>query len=709
MALSRRRFLQVTAAAGGGLAVGFPMPLQARGEEDVPHRINAWLTIGTDGTVTVTCHHSEMGQGVTTALPMLVAEELDVPWQDVRFEMAPAMEGQYSNRMFGSMSTGGSTSVRESFYYLQSAGTAARMLLERAAAQIWGVDAATCQGRQGRVVHAPSGRSLEYGALAAEASRLDPPSEVYLKEAKARTLIGRPVPRLDVAEKVTGKARFGIDVVVPDMLVGTVAQAPVIGAGLKRLDPAPAYAIEGVREVIQLPGAAVVLADDYWTAKKGLDALQPEWHETAPNASFDSAEFATRLAKAAADGGVDLEVKRHPKEALRTAAKVVTADYAVPFLAHATMEPMNATARVEQNRVDMWLPTQSQSGVVHGVSRALGIDPGKVKVHTTYLGGGFGRRSEWDFAVLAALASKKAKRPVKLIWSREEDTTHDWYRPMASARFAGGLDDDGNLVAWENVVASPSILRQKRPSAVRGGIDRSSMEGAHRLPYDIPHQRIAYALVDMRVPLGWWRSVGHSVNGFFVESFVDEMAHAAGADPVAFRLKLLGNKSPRHAAVLERAAEKAGWSKAAPPGRFRGVSLHESFGSIVAEVAEVSMQDGKVGLHRVTCVVDCGTVVNPDTVEAQMESGIVYALTAALYGEVPFKAGQAQVTNFHDYPMVRLARSPAVDVHIIESGADIGGIGEPATPPLFAALTNAIFAATGKRVRSLPLSQHGLA
>ncbi len=706
MTVSRRQFLQTGAAAAGGLVIGFHLPAPGRGARAATAEaaINAWLRIAPDDTVTILVAHSEMGQGVYTSLPMIVAEELEADWKKVRAEMAPA-DPEYRNRMFGVQATGGSTSVRSSFDHLRQAGATAREMLRQAAAERWGVPVAECHASGGRIVHGPKGWQATYGELAEAAARLEPPAEVALKKPAQWTLIGKPTPRLDTPLKVDGSAVFGVDVKLDGLLVGTVMACPVFGGRLRSVDEAPALAVKGVRAVVPLDDAVVVVADGYWPALKGLRALAPVWDEGA-NAAMSSASIRAGF-MAALDGPAAVAATAGDDAALAGAAKQVEAVYEVPFLAHATMEPMNATARVAADGVEIWAPTQGQGPIQFAVGAALGVEPVQVKVHTTFLGGGFGRRFETDFVLQTVLAAKAVGAPVKLIWSREEDIRHDFYRPAAVARLRGGLDAAGRPVAWQARLVCPSIMTRALPDYVKDGIDPSSVEGAVEIPYRIANRRTEYAMTHTGVPVGFWRSVGNSQNAFFVESFLDEIAHAAGADPLDFRLRLL-DEAPRHRAVLEAAAEAAGWGGPLAAGRFRGLALHESFGSIVAEAVEISVGEGKaLRVHKVACAVDCGVVVNPDTVVAQMESGIVYGLTAALFGEITLRDGRVEQGNFDGYEMLRLAQMPEIAVRIVESGAALGGIGEPSTPPIAPAVANAIFAATGERVRSLPFARHG--
>ncbi len=708
--LTRRRFLQVGAAVTGGLVIGFQLPeggRLARAETVADDEwINAWLRVGSDDTVTILVSNSEMGQGVYTALPMLIAEELEVDWEQVRAEMAPA-EPIYNNAIFGMQATGGSTSVRATHEPLRRVGAAARELLIRAAAERWGVDPGECKARSGRVHHEASGRSERYGALAAAAAKLELAGEPELKPREEWLILGKAMPRLDVPQKVDGSAIFGTDVEVEGMKIATVRQCPVFGGTLAAVDPAPALDMAGVEHVVELEDAVVVVANGYWNALQGAKSLQPEW-DAGEHASMSSEGILEQFRAALETSGAPAHTAGDVDTAMADATRTMEAVYHVPFLAHATMEPMNATARVTADGADIWAPTQAQGPVQATAAGILGIDPGKVRVHTTFLGGGFGRRFELDFITQAVRTAAEVGAPIKLIWSREEDTQHDFYRPMSVTRFRAGLDQDGQPSAWDCRIVCPSIFSRVFPNFVENGIDSTSVEAAVELPYAIPNQRVDYVMQDTGVPVGFWRSVGNSQNAFFVQSFIDELANAAGVDPLDYQLRLMKDH-PRHQAVLKAAAELGEWETSVPEGRGRGLAIQESFGSIVAEVAEVSVDAaGKVRVHRVGCAVDCGRTVNPDTVVAQMESGIVYGLTAALYGEITVKNGRVLEANFDSYPMLQLAEMPEIQVRIIESGEALGGIGEPATPPIAPAVANAIFALTGKRLRHLPIRPEDL-
>ncbi|PYP24580.1 MAG: twin-arginine translocation pathway signal protein [Gemmatimonadetes bacterium] len=703
--VTRRAFLETAGAAGAGLVISFYLPsgLRFRSPTAGPFAPNAWLRIGEDESVLVIVDRSEMGQGVTTALPMLLAEELEADWSRIRIEFAPA-DKAYTNPMFGMQGTGGSTSVRAAYTPLRKAGAAARELLVAAAAQTWGVEKAECRAERGAVVHARSKRRLTYGKLVTKAATLGAPPDVPLKDPKDWKILGTRVRRLDTPPKVDGSAQFGIDVKVPGMLVAVVARSPVFGGKVTSFDAAKAKAVPGVRQVVQISSGVAVVADGYWPAKKGRDALAITWDE-GPTASVSSATIAQLFGQRAEQAGA---VARHggdPDGTLGSAPAKVDAVYDLPFLAHATMEPMNCTAHVRADGVDIWAPTQFQTGAQGFGAKIGGVTPDKVKVHTTYLGGGFGRRFELDFIQEALETSKAVGAPVKVIWSREDDIRNAQYRPANHHRMRAGLDANGQPVAWTHRIVAPSIMARVFPDTVKNGLDEEAVEGGVGMPYAIPNVHVDYLLTDTGIPVGFWRSVNNSYNAFAVESFIDELAHAAKKDPYEYRRDLLG-KAPRHLGALNLAASKAGWGTAPPAGRARGIAVYKSFESYVAEVAEVSVaSDGAVKVHRVVCAVDCGPVVNPSIVEAQMESAIVYGLTAALYGEIAIEGGRVKQSNFHDYQMLRLAEMPKVEVYIVPSTDAQGGVGEPGTPPIAPAVANAIFAATGKRIRKLPIGK----
>lgn len=702
---SRRRFLKGSALLGGGLLIGFSLPPALRGAEAAtaaaPFAPNAWIRVGTDGAVTIIVDKSEMGQGVLTSLPMIAAEELKVDWSGIAYQQAPA-DKAYFNPMFGSQGTGGSTSVRASWMPLRKAGAAAREMLVSAAAKRWGVPAASCVARDGKVVHQASGRSLGYGELAEAAASLPVPDNPKLTDPADFRIIGQSLKRLDTPEKIDGTAEFGIDVTLPGMLTATTVHCPTFGGRWKTYNADKAKAIKGVRHVVALDTGIAVVADSFWQAKRGADALEIEW-DRGSEAQLSTEDIRNTLKQAAAKSGAIARRTGDAHKALAGSAKVLEADYEVPFLAHAMMEPMNCTADVRPDGCEIWEGTQSQTAVQRTAAKLAGLDPSQVKVHTTLLGTGFGRRSEVDLTIEAVKISKAVKAPVKVLWTREQDTQHDFYRPATYNRLRAGLNARGGVEAWSHRIVGPSIMSRLFPNAVKDGLDPSSVEGAADLPYGIPNIHVDYVMQELGVPVGFWRSVGHSQNAFITECFLDEVIHAAGGDPFEMRKALLADK-PRHRGVLELAASKAGWGRAPRPGRFRGIAVHKSFGSYVAQVAEVSVSDrGVVRVHRVVCAVDCGQVVNPGIVEAQIQSAIVFGLTAALYGDITFKNGAVQQSNFDTYRMLRIEHMPEVEVHIVPSRESPGGMGEPGTPPIAPAVANAVFAATGKRVRRLPI------
>jgi isoquinoline 1-oxidoreductase beta subunit len=693
---SRRDFLKAS-----GLVIGFTLPAATRlaqaGEGDF--RPNAYLRIGADNRVTVVVGLSEMGQGVHTAIPMLVAEELDADWSRVRVEQAPA-DSAFANPVFHTQATGGSTSVNGHWEPMRKAGAAAREMLVAAAAQTWKVDAAECRTEKGAVVH-KSGKKLSYGKLVNAASRQPVPTEPKLKNAGEFKIIGQSLRRLDTPQKVNGSGKYGMDVRLPGMLTAVMARPPVPGGKAVSVNDAKAKRVKGVRQVIQIPQGVAVLATGYWAAKKGRDALEIQWDD-GPNAGLSSDKISQMLTAATQQEGK--AARSEGNLAGASGAKTLEAIYEAPYLAHACMEPMNATAWVKKDTVEIWAGTQSQGPNQNILSHVAAVEPKRVKVNTMLLGGGFGRRFAPDFTIDATLLSKISGKPVKLVYSREDDMRGYYYRPASVTRFNAALDAAGKPVSLLARVASPSIMEasgfMKLPES---GVDSFGVEGVADLPYDIPNLRVEYVRQEPGVQVWFWRSVGHSQNIFFSESFVDELAHAAGKDPFEFRRELLG-KAPRHKAVLELAAEKAGWGSALPQGVHRGIAVAYSFGSYVAEVAEVSVgEDGRPKVHRVVAAVDCGDVVNPEIVRRQVESAIAYGLTAALYGRISFKDGRVEQGNFDTYPVLRMSEMPKVEVHILASGARATGMGEPGLPPLAPAVTAALFKATGKRIRKLPI------
>ena len=708
--VSRRRFLQVSATATGGLALGISLPFTHRlaraatDEASAPGIIDLWLRIDPQDQITILIANSEMGQGVYTSLAMLVAEELEVPWQSVKAEMAPAAPA-YKNLMFGMQATGGSTSIRWAFDPLRQVGAAARLLLTQAAANQWNVAVGECFALNATVTHKSTGRTLRYGELVTAAAQLPAPDSVELKLPADWTILGTPVKRLDTPSKINGSAQFGIDVVVPDMLVAAVLACPTFGGKLKSVDDAPALAVSGVKRVLLLEDAVIVVADGYWPANKGLAALDPEW-DLGVNAGRNTEHYRKELASALVDSAPIAHASGDAQAALASSERVIEALYEVPHLAHSTMEPMNATAHVGNDGVEVWAPTQAPGVIQQVAAGILQLPPESIVVNTTFLGGGFGRKFEVDFVIQAIMASKMMGAPVKLVWSREEDTQHDFYRPAAMSQFRVALNSDGYPTAWHNRIACPSILTRVFPNFVKDGIDPQSVEAARELPYKIAHQQIEYQITETGVPVGFWRSVGNSQNAYFVQSMIDELAAEAGIDALDYQLTLLADQD-RHKTALQAAADSAGW-RAGSADRPMGLAVQASFGSICAMVVEIDKDvDKGLRVTHVSAAIDCGRALNPDTVVAQIESSIVYGLTAAYYGDITLKNGAVEQSNFDNYPMLKLAQMPVISVDIIQSGAALGGIGEPGLPPLAPALCNAVFAATGTRVRRLPLSKAG--
>jgi isoquinoline 1-oxidoreductase beta subunit len=711
--LSRRSFLVSAAAGGGGLVLGFELPGGGRAQAaDGAPEINAWIVIRPDDTVVVRVSRSEMGQGIFTALPMLVAEELECDWGKVKPEYASPAENLRRHRVWGDMSTNASRSVSASQRTLREAGATAREMLIAAAAARWDVPARACRAENSTITHLPSGRTVRFGEVAQAAAAVRPPARVKLKEPKDWKLIGTPQKRFDTLDKITGRPIYGIDVRLPDMLHAAIRQCPVFKGSLQSLDEAKLAGMKGVRRVVRLPDAVAVVAESWWQAQQALEALPVTW-DSGGNGRVSSGTIEEALREGL--GSPDGTGRRDGDVTswLADAARRIDAEYSVPFLAHATMEPQNCTAHVGADRVEVWAPTQDAETALATAADAAGLPRSKVVVHRTMLGGGFGRRGAiQDFVRQAVLIAKDVGSPVKLVWSREEDIARAFYRPMALARLTAGLDAAGMPSAWHVRIAGISLLASVIPE-MNAVIDRNFLQNfLEDMPYDIPNYQVDYAVRSTHVPVGIWRSIYYSQNAFFKESFIDEMAHAGGQDPYRFRRRLLKGK-PKHLAVLDAAAIRARWEQPPAPGIFRGIALNEACESICAQVVEASVSDaGAVRVHRVISAIDCGHVVNPLTVELQTQSAIVFALTAALYGEITIADGGVQQSNFHDYEMLRMADMPRVETVMVpsgDSGGDAwGGIGEPPVAPLAPALCNAIFAATGRRVRSLPLKNHDL-
>ena len=701
--LSRRGFLATAAAAGGGLMLSLSLPFGRSDAASDSFAPNAFIRIGRDGQVVLTMPYVEMGQGTYTSIPMLIAEELEVSLKQVRLEHAPPNEKLYANPLLGVQVTGNSNAMRGAWKPLREAGATARTMLVAAAAKRWGVDPKACSAQDGEVIHAATGRRLTYGALAADAAKIPVPASVTLKEAGAFKLIGTPAKRLDAPAKVNGTAVYGIDASPQGVKFATLAQSPVFGGRVKSLDDAAARAVTGVRQIVRLDDAVAVIADHMGAAKKGLAALKVEWDD-GPHARLTTEAVAKELEQATLGPGAVAQSIGDADKAMAGAATRVEATYQVPFLAHATMEPMNCTVHLRKDACEIWVGSQAVARVQAAAAKAAGLPPEKVIVHNHLIGGGFGRRLEADGVIRAVQIAQHVDGPVKVVWTREEDIQHDMYRPYWFDRFTAGLDETGKPVAWRHRFAGSSVIARYLPPAFKNGLDPDSIEGAIDLVYGLPNFHVEYVRVEPPgIPTAFWRSVGPSHNVFVVESFMDELAAAAKQDAVGYRRALL-DKSPRARAVLELAAEKAGWGQPLPKGRGRGVSLQFAFGSYLAQIAEVEVsKDGAVRVHRVVCAVDCGTVVNPDTVQAQIQSGIIFGTTAALYGEITLKDGRVEQTNFDTYQILRMNEAPAIEVHIVKSLEPPGGMGETGTSAIVPAISNAIFAATGKRLRKMPV------
>ena len=699
--VSRREFLIAGAAAGGGLLLGWRIDARPLSPVFAP---NAFIRIGTDGRVTMIMGQVEMGQGMYTAMPMLLAEELEVGLDQVRLEHAPPDDKLYANPIFHFQATGGSTSVKGLYEPMRRAGATARTMLMAAAAKRWNVDPASCRAERGAVIHTPSHRRLSYGALAAAAAALPIPDNVVLKRPEDFKLIGTPAKRLDTPDKVNGRAQFGIDVRLPGMKIATVAASPVLGGTVAGLDAAKAMAIAGVRQIVKLDDVVAVVADHMWAAKQGLAALAIRWDD-GPNAKVSTADVVRELDAASQQPGVVARKEGDAAAAIAAATVKLDAVYQAPFLAHTTMEPINCTVHVRPDGCEVWTGSQVLARAQATAAQVTGLPLERVVVHNHLLGGGFGRRLEVDYVTQAVRIAKQVDGPVKVVWSREEDVQHDVYRPYYYDRMAAGLDAHGKPIAWTHRLVGPSILARWAPPAFRNGLDGDALDGAVHLQYDIPAIQVEYVRHEEPVVnTGFWRGVGVTHNTFVIESFIDELALAAKADPFEYRRALLA-KSPRARTVLELAAQQAGWGETLPAGRGRGIALmYSGWDTYVVQVAELSVSEsGEVRVHRIVCAVDCGTVVNPDIVKAQIEGGVIFGIGGALWGEVTLKKGRVEQSNFHDVRVLRMNETPPIEVHLVRNLEPPGGIGEPGTAVTAPALANAIFAATGKRIRKLPL------
>jgi isoquinoline 1-oxidoreductase beta subunit len=710
--LSRRRFLQAGATAGGGLMLSLSLPFansEAEAAEAGGFAPNAFIRIDSGGQIVLTMPYVEMGQGDYTAIPMLIAEELEVDLKQVRLEHAPPDAKLYGNPLLaGVQATGGSTAIGAAWKPMREAGAVARTMLVSAAAQRWSVDPASCRAQSGEVLHPPTGRRLTYGELAADAAGMPVPSSIVLKRPEDFKLIGTPAKRLDTPAKVNGSAVFGIDARPPGVKIATLAQSPVFGGRVKSLDDAAARAVNGVRQVVRLDDAVAVVADHMGAAKKGLAALVIKWDD-GPHAKLKTDDIASALEKATLNSGPVAQNIGDVDKAMGSAAVKVESIYEVPFLAHAAMEPMNCTVHVRDDGCEVWVGTQVLARARAAAAKITGLPLEKVVVHNHLIGGGFGRRLEIDGVARAVEIAKHADGPVKVVWTREEDVQHDMYRPYWFDRMSAGLDKKGMPVAWNHRFAGSSIIARWLPPAFNNGLDPDSTDGAIDLAYNLPNLRVEYLRVEPAgIPTAFWRSVGPSHNVFVTESFIDELAAAAKQDAVAYRRALL-DKSPRAKAVLELAAEKAGWGQKLPDRVGRGVSVQNTFRTYMAQVAEVEVaKDGSVRVRRVVCAVDCGVVVNPNIVRAQIEGAIIFGITAALYGAITLKDGRVEQANFDTYQMLRINEAPAIEVYIVQSSETPGGMGEPGTSAIVPAVANAIFAATGKRLRRMPVDAAGL-
>ena len=707
-AMKRRQFLKASAAATGGLVIGFTLPVgnkmaiaqNAPAPNVAP---NAFLRIARDGSVTVQVKHLEFGQGVMTSLPMLVAEELDCDWTKVRAEMAPAAP-QFAHTMFGMQMTGGSSSVANSWMQMRTVGAGARAMLVSAAASKWKVDAAKCRTENGFVI-GPAGQKAGYGTLADTANTLAVPANIKLKDPKDFKIIGKPTRRVDALGKIDGSAIFGLDVTpkqVPNLHTAVVMHPPIFGARVKRFDASKVKGVPGVTHVIQTSNGVAVVAKNFWAAKRGRDLLTVEW-DLGPGSKADTADLKKAYRELAQKTGI--VAKPGNIEGLKTAAKTVTAEYEVPYLAHAPMEPLNCTVSVKKDSCEIWVGSQFQTADQGAAAKTVGMKPEQVKLNTMIAGGGFGRRANpaSDYVIEAVEIARDAKVPVKTVWTREDDIKGGYYRPMYVHRVNAGVDAAGKIIGWDHTIVGQSIIEGTtfEPMMVKGGIDATSVEGVADTPYDIPNMQVSLHTTRTGVPGLWWRSVGHTHTAFVMETMMDDLAKAAGRDPVAFRRDHLA-KHPRIATVLALAAEKAGWGSPLPNGVARGIAVHESFGTVCAEVAEVSVDKGQIKVRRVVAAIDCGLAVNPLTISAQVESAIAFGLSAALYGQLTLKDGVVEQSNFHDYPVLRIADMPKIEVHIVQGGTVPTGVGEPGTPPIAPAVSNAIFALTGKRLREMP-------
>jgi len=714
---SRRKFLKDSAALMGGLVIGFYLPTKggrAYAAEARPKPVyppNAFIRIAADDSITIVVNKSEMGQGVYTSLPMLIAEELEANWSRIRVESAP-VAAVYNHTGLGMQLTGGSSSIPSSWEQLRRVGASARILLIRAAAQQWGVPESECHAENSQVIHASSGKKTSYGALAAAAAKLPLPDNVVLKLPKDFKLIGKPMKRLDTPAKINGSAQFGLDVYLPGVLTVLIARSPVFGGKVKSFDATEARKLPGVEGVYQVPTGIAVAASGFWPAKTARDLLEIEWDE-GPGAALSTPKMFAEFIEMAKQPGAVARKDGDTVQGFKTAHKSISAEYEVPYLAHAAMEPLNVVVDLKPDHCIIWTGTQAQTMDRAMAAKTAGLKPEQVEIHTTFLGGGFGRRANprSDFVIEAVQVAVAVGKPVKVVWSREDDMRGGNYRPMWADHIEAGIAKDGKPLAWKHTIVGQSIVADTPFEAfiTHNGIDATSVEGASTLPYVIPNLQVELHSPKNAVPVQWWQSVGHSHTAFVVETMIDELAHLAGKDPVAYRLAILPAAS-RYQGVLQLAADKAGWDKKKlPAGHAYGIAVHQSFESYVAEIAEVSLENGKIRVHRVVAAVDCGMVINPDGVRQQIEGAVVYGLSAALHGAITLENGRVMQSNFNDYAPLRFSEMPQVEVHIVASSEPPTGIGEPGTPPIAPAVANAVFTLTGKRMRRMPFDQETFA
>ncbi|MBC7889848.1 MAG: xanthine dehydrogenase family protein molybdopterin-binding subunit [Ferruginibacter sp.] len=714
--INRRQFIKTGSAVGGGLLLSFYLPAFGKAIKTAVNNApasfipNAFIRIGADDIITIICNHSEMGQGAYTSVPMMVAEELDADWSKIRFESAP-VDPVYNHLGFGMQATGGSSSTLSEYDRLRNAGATARAMLIAAAAQTWKVDPSACKTENGKVINKVSGKSLLYSELVEKASLINAPKLVQLKDPKDFNIIGKPIKRLDTPEKINGTGIFGLDVKVAGLLTALIARPPVFGGKVKSFNADKAKAIPGVKHVVEIERGIAVVADGFWPAKLGREALEIVWDEGALK-DLDSITQRKQYAALAKEPGVSARKEGDVAASMAGAVKKIDATYELPYLAHAPMEPLNCVADVKVDSCEIWVGTQFQTMEFMNAVQITGLKPEQVKVHTTLLGGGFGRRGVLDchFVREAVQVSKAINAPVKVIWTREDDIQGGYYRPAAHHVINAGIDASGMPLFWQQQIVCQSFAVGTVMEAmmVKDGVDSTAVEGAADMAYNVPNLKVNWNMAPGGVPTLWWRSVGHSGNAFVTETFIDALAHAAGKDPYQYRLALL-EKHLRHKRVLVMAAEKSNWGKPLPAGRARGIAIHESFGSYVAHVAEVSIpKPGTIKVHKVVSVIDCGPVVNPETIRAQIEGCVVFGLTAALYGEISFEKGRVKQRNFYDYKILRMNEMPQVEVHIVPSTEKMGGVGEPGVPPVAPAVANALFLLTGRRIRKLPFAKEDL-